>query len=160
MIQGISAISRDPGLVVEGSLELSAVTFSYVDRISEQVVAAYQSERDRWMRNRGTVRLARVNALLAGGAVDLDDTETALGYALRQSHRGVVGWVDDSIPQADRLARLERLIRRLADQFHSEHTPLVVAPDESTIWAWLPATAGPADLTPVPGWRSANRRRA
>lgn len=149
MIQGISAETDRPVTVVEASMELSTVTFGYVDRISERVVAAYQSERDRWMRNRGAVRSARVMAILADGAVDVAEAETALGYPLRQTHRGAVVWVDDGAAQQDRLTRLERLIGKLAAHYGSDRAPLVIAPDDSTIWAWLPMPSRGFDRTAI-----------
>jgi DNA-binding PucR family transcriptional regulator len=137
MLQGIAAASLKPEVVVEASIELSATTFTYIDRLSEQVFAAYQQERDRWMRNRGAVRSARAMSVLANGAPDIDEAEKALGYPLRQSHRGVVVWADDSTPDADRLTHLERVIGKLAEHYRGDRAPLVIAPDDSTIWAWL-----------------------
>jgi DNA-binding PucR family transcriptional regulator len=141
MLQGIAAASLKPEVVVEASIELSATTFTYIDRLSEQVFAAYQQERDRWMRNRGAVRSARAMSVLANGAPDIDEAEKALGYPLRQSHRGVVVWSDDGAPGADRLTHLERVIGKLAEHYGSDRAPLVIAPDDSTIWAWLPMSA-------------------
>jgi len=143
MIQGISAESHSPEVVVDASLQLTAITFSYIDRISEQVVAAYQHERDRWMRNRGAVRSARVMSVLANGVADVDAADKALGYPLRHTHRGVVVWTDENSQHADRLSGLERVIGKLAEHFRSDRPPLVIAPDNSTIWAWLPVPARP-----------------
>jgi DNA-binding PucR family transcriptional regulator len=141
MLHGIAAEPLKPEVVVEASMELSATTFTYIDRLSEQVFAAYQQERDRWMRNRGAVRSARAMSVLASGAADIGEAEKALGYPLRQSHRGVVVWADDGTPDVDRLTRLERVIGQLAEYYRSERAPLVIAPDESTIWAWLPMSS-------------------
>jgi DNA-binding PucR family transcriptional regulator len=152
MLHGIAAQSLKPDVVVAASIELSAITFTYIDRLSEQVFAAYQQERDRWMRNRGAVRSARAMSVLANGAADIDEAEKALGYPLRQSHRGVVVWSDDGAPDADRLTHLERVIGKLAEHYRSDRAPLVIAPDDSTIWAWLPTsskTAATVPSTPV-----------
>jgi DNA-binding PucR family transcriptional regulator len=146
MIRGIAVDSLKPEDLVDASVALSATLFSYIDRVSEQVVVAYQTERDRWMRNRGAVRSARVISVLADGAVDVGEAEVALGYPLRQTHRGAVVWVDDSSPHTDRLSRLERVIGRLAEHFRSDRAPLVIAPDDATVWAWLPMSANPAEL--------------
>jgi len=141
MSEGVTAASATREAVVRALLDLSSITFAYIDRIAEQVVVAYQAERDRWMNNRGALRGARVRSILAGGAVDIDDAESALGYPLRTAHRGVVVWGEENWPQAERLIRLERVVRRLAETFSSERAPLVVTPDDSTIWAWLPTAA-------------------
>ena len=39
-------------VVAEGAQLVSAVSFSYVDRISGEVVQAYQTERDYWQHQR------------------------------------------------------------------------------------------------------------
>jgi DNA-binding PucR family transcriptional regulator len=145
MIQAVSAATKDPATLVQASLQLSNITFDYIDRISEQVVSAYQLERDRWMRNRGAIRSARVTAVLAGGTVDIDETEKSIGYPLRQTHRGAVVWIEDSSAGPDRLNHLERVIGRLAERLGSDRAPLVIAPDDSTVWAWLPVPVTPVD---------------
>jgi DNA-binding PucR family transcriptional regulator len=117
---------------------LSTVAFDCVDRISEDVVIAYQQERDNWMRNRIAARSARVMALLTSARVDIAEVEKTLGYRLGQTHVGVIAWSDDSVASADRLSRLERTVTRLAEAAGSSRAPLFVAPDESTVWAWLP----------------------
>ena len=43
---------------------MEAVSFDYIDRISQLVVATYQDERDRWLGNRNTMRALRVRELL------------------------------------------------------------------------------------------------
>jgi DNA-binding PucR family transcriptional regulator len=144
MLHRIAAESLGPEVVVEASLQLTAMTFSYIDSMSEQVFAAYQQERDRWMRNRGAVRSARAMSLLANGTADIDEAEKALGYPLRQSHRGVVVWSEDGAPDSDRLTQLERVIGKLAEHYRSDRAPLIIAPDDSTIWAWLPVSSKPA----------------
>ena len=50
-------------------------TFRYIDRISEQVVTAYESERVRWLANRNTLRKAMIEELLRGEPVDLAAAE-------------------------------------------------------------------------------------
>jgi DNA-binding PucR family transcriptional regulator len=143
MIRGISEQSTMTEVVVRAAMELAATTFDYIDRISEQVVVAYQNEHERWLRNRGAVRSARVMALLAGGEVNVIEAEKALGYQLRQTHRGVVVWVDAGAEAADRLSRLERVVAQLAEHYGSNRAPLLVAPDDSTVWAWLAVSPGP-----------------
>ena len=144
VMQAISAVTEDPRAVIEASLRLSTIVFDYIDRVSEQVVTEYQLERDRWMRNRGAIRSARVMTVLAGGTVDLAETERSIGYPLRQIHRGAVIWVDDSSPRPDRPHHLERLVSRLAEHYGTARPPLIIAPDDSTVWAWLPVTSAQA----------------
>ena len=138
MIRGVAEQSTATDVVVQAAMELATTTFNYIDRISEQVVVAYQTERDRWLRNRGAVRSARVMSLLAEGEVNIGEAEKSLAYPLRQTHRGVVVWVEANSEALDRLSRLERVVGRLAEHFGCERAPLVIAPDDSTVWAWLP----------------------
>jgi hypothetical protein len=53
-------------------------------------VAAYEAEKENWLRNLSAARAARVRALLEGDQVDVDASEAILGYRLRQHHVGVV----------------------------------------------------------------------
>jgi DNA-binding PucR family transcriptional regulator len=150
MIRGVADESSDHELIASAAMELSGITFSYIDRISEQIVVAYQAERDRWLRNRGAVRSARVLSLLGSGEANIADAEKALGYPLLQVHRGIVVWVDADSELTDRLTRLERIVTQLAEALRSDRAPLVIAPDDSTVWAWLSvpssANASPGEL--------------
>lgn len=67
-------------------------TFNYVDWISQQVVAVYEEERERWLENRSAVRMARVKELIKGIPLDIDTAESAIGYRLRQRHVGLILW--------------------------------------------------------------------
>jgi len=66
--------------VSEAAARLSSVAFDYIDRISEDVVAVYQQERDGWMRNRAAARSARIMALLANANVEPGELEKTLGF--------------------------------------------------------------------------------
>ncbi|WP_406335831.1 SpoIIE family protein phosphatase [Streptomyces sp. NBC_00203] len=45
-------LTKDPELINAVTVELSAMAFEYVDRTSQQAVAAYQKARDRWLQRR------------------------------------------------------------------------------------------------------------
>ena len=145
LMEAISSQTDDPDAVIDASMRLSTIVFDYIDRASEQVVSAYQLERDRWMRNRGALRSARVMSVLAGGPVNIDETEKSIGYPLRQTHRAAVVWIDDASTRPDRLTHLERVVNKLAEHHGVTRAPLVIAPDDSTVWAWLPTPATAAD---------------
>lgn len=130
--------------MAEASMALSSVAFSFVDRVSEQVVAAYQVERDDWVRHRNASRRAKVQAVLAGKVVDPDDVVGALGFPVRTRHVGAVLWSAHDGGHGDPLARLERHAASLAEALGaSARTALLVEPDASTVWAWI--TAGTVD---------------
>jgi DNA-binding PucR family transcriptional regulator len=111
-------------------------SFRYIDRISEQMISIYQNERDRWLLTQGAMRAVRVRALLDQERVDLDRTEAALGYRLRQHHMGLVAWVPAALG-GEGLARLDRLTTALADELGCRSRPLFVPCDESVAWSWL-----------------------
>jgi PucR C-terminal helix-turn-helix domain/GGDEF-like domain len=107
------------------------VTASYIDRISEEVVVAYETEKEDWLRNQSAARGARVRALLRGEQVDVDSAEAILGYRLRQHHVGLVCWADEPAVGGGVLARLAEC----------EARPLFLPQDETCAWAWLPLGA-------------------
>jgi DNA-binding PucR family transcriptional regulator len=114
------------------------LSFGYIDRISEQVITAYQQERDRWLLTQTAVRAARVRAVLGNEPVDVDATESALGYRLRQHHLGVVAWVTGETHGSEGLTRLERLTSTAARALGDQGRPLFVPRDEYLAWIWLP----------------------
>ncbi|WP_154676420.1 PucR family transcriptional regulator [Amycolatopsis benzoatilytica] len=138
----ISRIAREPvqaADVAVAATELSHVAFTYIDKISEEVVEAYQLERDTWLRHRNAARLAKVQAALSGKPIDLAEVEKTLGYALSDRHVGAVLWCGPELDENARLTTLERHAALLAGVLGA--TPLVVAPDASTVWAWFPTAA-------------------
>ncbi|MEE1805700.1 PucR family transcriptional regulator [Streptomyces sp. BE133] len=115
-----------------------AVSFDYIDRVTEQVVEVYQLERDRWLLNETAGRTARVREILAEQEVDLDSAESALGYRLRQHHLGLVAWLPAPAHGGAALARLERFTSELAGKLDCLARPLFVPQDGTLSWAWLP----------------------
>jgi DNA-binding PucR family transcriptional regulator len=137
MLAEVAHADLDAATVAAAAEELSSVAFTYVDRISEEVVAAYQQEHDDWMRNRTAARAARVSALLASSDTDLAEVEKTLNYRIDQTHLALVAW-SVSGGAADRLARVERQIARTSQELGLAGAPLTVVRDESTVWAWVP----------------------
>jgi DNA-binding PucR family transcriptional regulator len=117
-------------------------TFRYIDRISEQVVTAYESERVRWLSNRNTVRRAMIEELLRGDPVDLSVAEGALSYRLRQNHVGVVLWCTSKSSADEDLRQLERLLQQAATAAGCSGQPLFVPQDRTTAWGWIPLGRG------------------
>lgn len=124
----------DPALALQTTHLLTDTSFQYVDAVSEDVIIAYQDERERWLANRSAVQRETVDALLRGERLDIAGTESALGYRLRQHHLGLVLW---SAGADNGLADSERLLARLAQRVGTGH-PLFVPRDRDTAWAWLP----------------------
>jgi DNA-binding PucR family transcriptional regulator len=114
------------------------LSFRYIDRVSERVIAAYQQEYDRWLLNQTAARAARVRALLDEAAVDVDAAERAVGYPLRPHHLGLVLWVPEPTHGGEGLSRLDRLTVALGEALKCRGRPLFVPCDESVAWSWLP----------------------
>jgi hypothetical protein len=148
-LEEIRVSELDPKLSL-GVYELIARTsFGYIDRISQLVVATYQDERDRWLGNRNTMRASRVRDLIAGADVDVDVDAliAAIRYPLRRMHVALVVWGGES-DGGDELTPMERFVHKLAESIGASESPLFVAIDHVTGWAWipLPSSAAPGAL--------------
>jgi PucR-like helix-turn-helix protein/diguanylate cyclase with GGDEF domain len=138
-------LCQTPGDHVEGTSTQRMVEHvsDTLDRMIEQVIAAYESARERWVYNRSAVLTMRVRAVLAGDNVDVTAAETTLGYRLLQRHLGVVLWAEHrASTDHDPLERLGRVVSGLAVAAESQQTPLFVACDETSAWAWLAIAPG------------------
>ncbi len=71
--------ARDLPTALAAAMRLTESTFGYIDRVSELVLTAYVRERDEWVRNTVAVRAAQVRSLLAGGPIEVNRVEPALG---------------------------------------------------------------------------------
>jgi DNA-binding PucR family transcriptional regulator len=118
---------------------ITETLFAYVDWMSQQVVEAYQDEWDRWLETRNSVRALQVREVLAGRKpVDIDSAVTEIRYPLRWHHVALIVWYPAATVQADALGRIQRFVQELAAAAEVGATPLVIATDRSTAWAWLP----------------------
>ena len=143
---------RRAGLEPEAALNtyeaISIVAFRYIDWISQQVTDAYETERERWVENRNSVRALRVRELLdsAAGSVDIDAAIAAIRYPLRRTHLAMILWTSADDAPGRELLRLERFVRDLADSMTLRDGALFVAADQVSAWGWLPlGTAATAD---------------
>ncbi|WP_237111677.1 helix-turn-helix domain-containing protein [Nocardioides sp. WS12] len=126
----------DPDVAYRAIQEMITVTFRYIDRITEQVIAAYETERKKWLAHQNTVRTQLLEQLLAGEPIDAATAETTLGHRMRQQHVGAVLWAVDAA--TDALGDLERLAGTIAQEIGAVGSPFVAPRDRSTAWAWFP----------------------
>ncbi|BBH18025.1 ABC transporter substrate-binding protein [Nocardioides baekrokdamisoli] len=131
---------QEPDLEVayEAARLMHDLAFRYVDQVSEKVVAEYESELERWMANRNTVRATMLAALIDGQDIDVAAAESTIGYRLRQRHLGVVLWDTDRSGSTDGLRRLETVAGLVGDAVGSTGQPLFLPQDRSQAWAWIP----------------------
>ncbi|PVZ07953.1 PucR family transcriptional regulator [Actinomycetospora cinnamomea] len=132
--------ARRPGAAAAAaSQRIVLVVMEYVDHVTQQVVAAYEAERDRGRRSRHALRVARVRDVLAGrtpaGPDDRLAVESTLGYRFSAVHLGLVV----SSPSAEApFGALERVALDLGTALDAAGRPLVVPWDGDSAWAWLP----------------------
>jgi DNA-binding PucR family transcriptional regulator len=130
--------TESASIVSATGMRIAATLNSYIDRVSEAVVSAYELEKEKWLRNQSAARAARVRALLRNEQLDVDSSEAILGYRLRQHHLGVVTWITGPTAGGDTLGLLERATGEVAAQTHCDGRLMFVPQDESSAWAWLP----------------------
>lgn len=145
-------ILDDPRAENEAIEDLTRISFSYVDQISERVLTEYQAERDRWQTHRTTVKAEVLDRLLDRDAPlvgpDLIAAERKLGYALQATHVAGTIWIAESNesphPGVDS-SDLERHARRLTATAGAKGEPLFRLRDSTTAWWWVhwPDTAPP-----------------
>jgi DNA-binding PucR family transcriptional regulator len=140
-LQELGRQTDDAAIVSAAGLRIAETTAAYIDRVSEELVAAYEAEKEHWLRNLSVARAARVRALLEGDQVDVDAAEAILGYRLRQHHVGVVCWVGEEEAGGGALARLEQATAEVARRAGCEDRPMFLPQDECSAWAWLPLGA-------------------
>ena len=124
---------------------ITATLFEYIDWISGQVVAVYEEERERWLENQNSLRGLRVRELLTSTEIiDIDGATASIQYPLRWHHLAVVIWYPERGGAGDELSRLQRFLRDLAQAADAAATPLFVAADQTSGWAWLPYRSAPS----------------
>ena len=140
-LQELGQRTHDAAVVSAAGLRITGLTASYIDKVSEEVVSAYEREKENWFRNLSVARAARVRALLRNEQVDVTSSEAILGYRLRQHHRGVVTWVTGGSARGDALGLLEHATAQIAAEAGCDGRPIFVPHDEKCAWAWLPLGA-------------------
>ena len=137
-LQELGRRSDNAAVVSTAGLRIAGIVAAYIDQTSEEVVSAYESEKENWLRNQSAARAARVRVLLRGEQVDVTAAEAMLGYRLRQHHLGVVTWIAKAPAGGDALGLLERATVEVAAEVGCDGRPMFVPQDEFCAWAWMP----------------------
>jgi len=140
-LQELGRRTDNASIISAAGLRIAAITASYIDKVPEEVVSAYESEKENWLRNQSVARAARVRALLRNEPVDVDSSEAILGYRLRQRHLGVVTWMTGAAASSDSIGWLERATAEMAAGAYCDGRPMFIPQDEFSAWAWLPLGA-------------------
>ncbi|WP_328402218.1 PucR family transcriptional regulator [Nocardia sp. NBC_00403] len=125
---------------------ITSTLFDYIDWITEQVVAVYETEREQWLESRNSARALRVREVLAGKKpVDIDAATESIRYPLHWHHLALIIWYPDTGASGDELTRLQRFVRELAAAVGTAAAPLFAAADRMSGWAWLPYRSEQSD---------------
>lgn len=143
-------VQLDPTTQVAVIEAITTAVFEYVDRVSQQVVAAYEGERDRRLQNQNSIRAVRVRDVLGTGGtgadIDIDAASAAVGYPLRWHHLALIAWYPGDAGEGDRLARVQRFSRDVAVAVGASADPLFAAAEETSGWIWLPFKSAPGGI--------------
>lgn len=138
---GLDLIAEtDPRHHIELTQQLIGRSADYIDKVCDQVGRAYETERDQWVGDRGSLRQQRVTEVLSGRPVDLAESEAALGYRFAGTHVGIHLWVPDA--EADARSVFDEARRRLAAALSPVGPPLLVPRDERELHAWFTVRPG------------------
>jgi hypothetical protein len=142
----VQATDMEPIVRLAVLEKMSATMFAYIDWMSQQVVEAYEEERERWLENQNSLRALRVREILAAKTpVDVDAASTTIRYPLRWHHLAVVAWYPDAGSDGNELPRLQRFLRDMGEAAGVAASPLFVAANAVCGWGWLPFRAAAPD---------------
>ena len=128
----------DPEELIAAQEISSACIFAYIDRVSDQLVEEYGTERERMMRGAAQLRAETVRAILAREPLDEETLPGRLGYDVRRWH--VAMRVSSGTSE---VRGLERAARE-APAALGPGEPLVVPSGAASLDVWTGAYA-PAD---------------
>jgi DNA-binding PucR family transcriptional regulator len=109
---------------------------AYVDRITRQVLEAYDAERRLLDEQSASLTSSLVRRILDGGTDAAVRFSDRTGYLLDQLHLAATVWIDDANPAVDHTPALAELSRELATTLGAGH-PLFTITDRSTAWVWF-----------------------
>ena len=143
----VEATDASPAVKVAVLKRMSAAMFAYIDWMSQQVVEAYEYERERWLEHQNSLRALRVRDILASDTTgDVDAASAAIRYPLRWHHLAVVVWYAGSRGEDDELPRLQRFTTDVGQAAGVEARPLFLAANAVCGWGWLPFRGGAPDV--------------
>ncbi|MDN5717019.1 MAG: helix-turn-helix domain-containing protein [Janibacter sp.] len=139
-----SASSGEQQVPLATVAELIRTSSTYIDSISEQVIAEYTAEREQWLAHRDRARSDVLTQLMTEDPMDLSRAEQVLGYRLRQRHLGLTLWSGQQAVGPPDVGTFQSVVSRLAEILDTRK-PLIWAQDSGSAWAWLPL--GPGDAS-------------
>lgn len=126
-------LEADP-TVLAAALDLASRSLgSWVDATLDELTALVQREREDYLWQSHTQRLATVTQLLDEDPAEIDRVEHLLGYRLRGAHLAAVLWTVATMPDQAALMRTASELRRRAGAAQL----LAVPASSSSLWLWL-----------------------
>jgi DNA-binding PucR family transcriptional regulator len=135
----------DPEQLIAAQELSSACIFAYIDRISDQLVEEYGTERERMMRGAAQLRAETVRAILAREPLDEETLPGRLGYDVRRTHVAMRVWSGTS-----EVRGLERAAREAAAAL-APGEPLIVASGAASLDVWA-GSYEPPDTRALEGY--------
>lgn len=125
-----------PGELRGAALEASSnFMFDYIDAMSDELVAAYHVERDRWVRSAAAIRAETVRDVLDGRLDHERAASIRLGYELRRTHVGLILAGEPETHRGLGGGNLEREAVEVAAILGCGD-PLLVPAGAAVLWAW------------------------
>jgi hypothetical protein len=125
----------DEAQLVSSLEAASNFMFEYIDGVSDQLVAAYHVERDRWVRTAAAIRAETVRHIIDGHVEHERTASSRLGYELRRHHVGLILSGDVEGRADGGMASLEREAIEAAALLGCGD-PLLVPAGAAVLWAW------------------------
>ncbi len=123
----------DPEELIAAHKMSSACIFAYIDRVSDQLVEEYGTEREQMMRGAAQLRAETVRAILAREALDEETLPGRLGYDVRRWHLAMR--VSSGTSE---VRGLERAVREAAAAL-GPGEPLIVPSGAASLDVWTGA---------------------
>ena len=65
-LEELGRSTDNASIVSAAALRIAEITSAYIDKVSEELLSAYEAGKEGWLRNRSVARAARVQVLLRG----------------------------------------------------------------------------------------------
>jgi hypothetical protein len=114
MLAGLRELCADEESFAAAVALFSAWLHAYIDAVVCQGEAAYEEERERWLRSSSALRTELIKTILDGGVVDTTSASARLGYELDRHHLALIAWIDEAEPGDEVLGELEGQLQAAA----------------------------------------------
>jgi GNAT superfamily N-acetyltransferase len=158
-LERLRLATPDPDSFAESVGFFNDWLFSWIDTLERQLIESYMHERERWVRGSAAMRAEQVQAILAGGRLDVTEASTRLGYDLRREHLAFViyrGTADSAAGDGDgAFAEMERLATAVAEAVGARSELSVALGGRLACWAALRGAPSLDELPSEPALRVA-----